>query len=151
MKGFGIFKLLCTEHLCLQVHKNFSILNSVALGESRGLGAFCQTAKYNRSIVRIKELQFERKKDISREVMKEMKLMRELRHDNVNSFIGACVDMTPDLHSITLITEYCAKGALNDILENMDIKLDPMFISSLIHDLIKVSIACHLCILSGER
>ena len=67
-----------------------------------------------------------------------MKLMRELRHDNVNSFIGACVDMTPDLHSITLITEYCAKGALNDILENMDIKLDPMFISSLIHDLIKV-------------
>ena len=111
-----------------------------ALGESRGLGAFCQTAKYNRSIVRIKELQFERKKDISREVMKEMKLMRELRHDNVNSFIGACVDMSPDLHSITLITEYCAKGALNDILENMDIKLDPMFISSLIHDLIKVSL-----------
>ena len=40
--------------------------------------------------------------------------------------------------SITLITEYCAKGALNDVLENMDIKLDPMFISSLIHDLIKV-------------
>ena len=65
--------------------------------------------------------------------------MRELRHDNVNSFIGACVDMTPDLHTITLITEYCAKGALNDILENMDIKLDPMFISSLIHDLIKAS------------
>jgi hypothetical protein len=30
------------------------------------------------------------------------------------------------------------KGALNDILENIDIKLDPMFISSLIHDLIKV-------------
>lgn len=101
-------------------------------------GPFCQTAKYNRSIVRIKELQFERKKDISREVMKEMKLMRDLRHDNVNSFIGACVEMSADLHSITLITEYCAKGALNDILENMDIKLDPMFISSLIHDLIKV-------------
>ena len=26
--------------------------------------------------------------------MKEMKLMRELRHDNVNSFIGACVEMS---------------------------------------------------------
>ena len=107
-------------------------------GESRGLGAFCQTAKYKGGIVRIRELQFERKKDISREVMKEMKLMRELRHDNVNSFIGACVEMSADLHAITLITEYCAKGALNDILENLDIKLDPMFISSLIHDLIKV-------------
>ena len=125
-----------------QLFNSHIILSS---GESRGLGAFCQTAKYNRSIVRIKELQFERKKDISREVMKEMKLMRELRHDNVNSFIGACVDMTPDLHTITLITEYCAKGALNDILENMDIKLDPMFISSLIHDLIKASLNINIC------
>ena len=67
-------------------------------GDSRVFGPFCQTAKYNRSIVRIKELQFERKKDISREVMKEMKLMRDLRHDNVNSFIGACVEMSADLH-----------------------------------------------------
>ena len=73
-------------------------------------------------------------------MMKEMKLMRELRHDNVNSFIGACVDMPDptDQSTITLITEYCAKGALNDILENRDIKLDAMFLSSLIHDLIKV-------------
>ena len=76
--------------------------------------------------------------------MKEMKLMRELRHDNVNSFIGACVDMPDptDQSTITLITEYCAKGALNDILENRDIKLDAMFLSSLIHDLIKVIKHC---------
>merc|ERR1719158_2747078 len=51
--------------------------------------------------------------------------------------------MTPDQHSITLITEYCAKGALNDILENIDIKLDEMFISSLINDLIKGMIYLH--------
>jgi class 3 adenylate cyclase len=88
-------------------------------------------------------LQFERKKDISRELMKEMKLMRELRHDNVNSFIGACVEQSHDETSITLITEYCAKGALNDILENPDIKLDPMFISSLVHDLIKGMVYLH--------
>ena len=80
---------------------------------------------------------------MSRELMKEMKLMRELRHDNINSFIGACVEMSPDQHSITLITEYCAKGALNDILENIDIKLDEMFISSLINDLIKGMIYLH--------
>ena len=70
--------------------------------------------------------------------MKEMKTMRGLRHDNVNSFIGACVEMSADLHSITLITSYCSKGALADVLENNDIRLDPMFISSLLHDLIKV-------------
>ena len=80
-----------------------------------------------------------------------MKLMRELRHDNVNSFIGACVEMSADLHAITLITEYCAKGALNDILENMDIKLDLMFISSLVHDLIKVLQAIELtCCISSS-
>ncbi|KAJ8964719.1 hypothetical protein NQ314_004684, partial [Rhamnusium bicolor] len=47
-------------------------------------------------------------RDISREVMKEMRLLRELRHDNVNSFIGACVQPT----SLFLVTDYCAKGSL---------------------------------------
>ena len=108
-------------------------------GDSRLGHHYCKTARYNRSTVRIAELQFDRKKDISREVMKEMKTMRELRHDNVNSFIGACVEMSTDLHSITLITSYCSKGALADVLENNDIRLDPMFISSLLHDLIKVN------------
>ena len=113
-------------------------------GESRGFGLYGETAKYKGGIVRVRTLQFERKKDINRDVMKEMKLMRELRHDNVNSFIGACVDMPDpaDQSTITLITEYCAKGALNDILENRDIKLDAMFLSSLIHDLIKVIKHC---------
>ena len=96
---------------------------------------YCELADYNGNIVKIKVLKLKHKRDISREVMKEMKLMREMRHNNVNSFIGAC----PDLHCITLITEYCAKGSLQDIFENMDIKLDNMFISSLVHDLIKVT------------
>ena len=40
--------------------------NNVFLGESRGIGAYCHTAKYKGGIVRIKELKFDRKKDISR-------------------------------------------------------------------------------------
>ena len=43
---------------------------------------------------------------IFRELMKEMKTMRELRNDNVCSFIGACVDN----NCIILLTDYCAKG-----------------------------------------
>eukprot|EP00095_Tigriopus_kingsejongensis_P003488 maker-scaffold378_size191342-snap-gene-0.22 protein:Tk03488 transcript:maker-scaffold378_size191342-snap-gene-0.22-mRNA-1 annotation:"guanylate cyclase 32e-like" len=114
-------------------------LGSVMSGESRGYGTTCQTARFRGSIVRIKELQFEKKKDISRDVMKEMKVMREIRNDNVNSFIGACVES----HCIMLITDFCARGALQDILENPDIKLDPMFIASLIHDLMKGMIFLH--------
>ena len=53
-------------------------------GESRGYGATCQTARYRGSIVRVKELHYEKKKDIPRSVMKEMKQMREMRHDNIN-------------------------------------------------------------------
>ena len=113
------------------------------LGDSHAWRGFLKTSKYKGRIVRIKELQFESKKGISREMMKEMKLMREFQQDNVNSFFGACVDMTEDLHSITLITDYCSKGSLHDVLGNTCIHLDPMFISSLIHDLIKVKVKKH--------
>lgn len=96
---------------------------------------FTVTARLRGAVVRIKELKFIKKRDMSRELMKEMRRLRELRHDNVNSFIGACVEPT----RILLVTDYCAKGSLYDIIENDDIKLDDLFIASLIHDLIKVS------------
>lgn len=41
---------------------------------------------------------------------------------------------------ILLVSDYCAKGSLYDIIENEDIKLDNLFIASLINDLIKVSL-----------
>ncbi|KAH8373431.1 hypothetical protein KR009_006854 [Drosophila setifemur] len=97
------------------------------------------TGRLRGAVVRIKELKFPRKRDISREIMKEMRLLRELRHDNINSFIGACVEPT----RILLVTDFCAKGSLYDIIENEDIKLDDLFIASLIHDLIKGMIYIH--------
>ncbi|KAL5292996.1 hypothetical protein ACFFRR_011640 [Megaselia abdita] len=100
---------------------------------------FTSTAKFRGVVIRIKELKFAKKKDISREIMKEMRLLRELRHDNINSFIGACVEPM----RIVLVTDYCAKGSLYDIIENEDIKLDDLFIASLIHDLIKGMIYIH--------
>lgn len=120
---------------------------SVTSYESKGgLQVFTTTATYRGVVVRIKELTFPRKKDISREVMKEMRLLRELRHDNVNSFIGACVQPT----SLLLVTDYCAKGSLYDIIENEDIKLDKMFIASLVHDLIKGMLYLHHSLLGSH-
>ena len=40
--------------------------------------------------------------------MKEMRALRFIRHNNLNSFIGACVEPM----RILLITDYCTKGSL---------------------------------------
>lgn len=113
-----------------------SLVSAASLGSRCSNQVFTSTGRFRGVIVRIKELKFARKKDISRDIMKEMRLLRELRHDNINSFIGACVEPMRTL----LVTDYCAKGSLYDIIENEDIKLDDLFIASLISDLIKVSI-----------
>lgn len=61
--------------------------------------------------------------------------MRELVHENLVQFIGACTDPP-----ICVILEYCSKGCLSDVLENEDIKLDNIFFMSFIGDIIAVCI-----------
>jgi guanylate cyclase, other len=103
---------------------------------------------------------------MSRELMKEFRTLRELRHDNINSFIGSDASPRPRSTLLTnslflpgacvepmrilLVSDYCAKGSLYDIIENEDIKLDNLFIASLINDLIKVRDAETYC-LKGQR
>ena len=61
--------------------------------------------------------------------------MRDVRHENLLPFIGACVDTG----SVCVITAYCARGSLYDVLNDHDIQLDSMFEASLIADLMRVS------------
>lgn len=68
--------------------------------------------------------------------------MKDLQNDHIVRFIGACVEPPT-----ALITEYCPKGSLQDILENEQIKLDWMFRYSLMHDIVKVKFAIYICIL----
>ncbi|XP_051534258.1 retinal guanylyl cyclase 2-like isoform X1 [Myxocyprinus asiaticus] len=60
-------------------------------------------------------------------------LMKDMRHENMNSFLG-CVY---DCGVFALVTEFCSRGSLEDLLQSEDVKLDWMFKSSLLMDLIK--------------
>lgn len=59
--------------------------------------------------------------------------MRDITHDHLTRFEGACVDPP----RICVLTEYCPKGSLRDILLNEEIQLDWMFRFSLMNDLVK--------------
>lgn len=71
---------------------------------------FTKVGTYRGTIVRTKELVFSKRREICRKTMKEMRLMREIRHDNINPFIGAVVE--PNGVGITIVTEYGHKGSL---------------------------------------
>ncbi|XP_060579361.1 atrial natriuretic peptide receptor 1-like [Ruditapes philippinarum] len=76
---------------------------------------------------------------LSKEDLYDLKAMRELNHDNINPFLGACFD-TPSPFMLFL---YCPKGSLQDILENDEIKLDSTFKYSLTMDLVQGMIYIH--------
>nr|XP_056714809.1 retinal guanylyl cyclase 2-like [Euleptes europaea] len=59
--------------------------------------------------------------------------MKDLRHENVNPFLGLLSDGSLS----AIVVEFCSRGSLEDLLQNTDIRLDWMFKSSLLMDLIK--------------
>ncbi|KAF0304218.1 Receptor-type guanylate cyclase Gyc76C [Amphibalanus amphitrite] len=115
-------------------------ITSIASFESKCFGQiFTMTGRYDNNTVRVQTLNFSRKADISRRMMKEMRTMWELRHQNVNPFLGAVVEPT----CIRIVTEYCTRGSLPDILEGGELTLEYMFIAELIRDLVKGMLYLH--------
>ncbi|XP_032883737.1 atrial natriuretic peptide receptor 2-like [Amblyraja radiata] len=80
---------------------------------------FIQSGIYDGRTVAIKRI---RKKTftLSKIVRKEVKQVRELDHPNLCKFIGGTVEVP----NVTIVTEYCPKGSLFDVLYNDDIPLN---------------------------
>ncbi|KAL7742008.1 hypothetical protein ACLKA6_018263 [Drosophila palustris] len=95
-------------------------------------------ALFRGNIVAMKKIH-KKNVDITRSIRKELKLMREVRHENIINFIGASIDHG----SVIIFTTYCARGSLEDVLANEDLHLDHMFISSLVSDILKGMIYLH--------
>ncbi|KRZ71307.1 Atrial natriuretic peptide receptor 2, partial [Trichinella papuae] len=102
--------------------------------------AFTKIANYRGQIVAVKMLNIQRNRiELSRKLLIELKKMKDLSHEHVTRFVGACIDSP----HYCIVTEYCPKGSLQDILENAGIKLDKMMIYSLMHDIIKGMVFIH--------
>ncbi len=67
--------------------------------------------------------------------------MRQLSHENLNTFVGLCID-GPQLISIW---GYCIRGSLADVLQKQNLKLDWFFKYSLVRDLAEVNKANQNC------
>ncbi|KAM3601555.1 uncharacterized protein V6R79_014823 [Siganus canaliculatus] len=59
--------------------------------------------------------------------------LRDMRHENINLFLGLFFDSG----IFGIVTEHCTRGSLEDLLGNEDVRLDWMFKSSLLMDLIR--------------
>ncbi|XP_035387054.1 atrial natriuretic peptide receptor 1 [Electrophorus electricus] len=93
---------------------------------------FAKTAYFKGNIVAIKYINRKRI-ELTRKMLFELKHMRDVQNDHLTRFIGACIDPP----NICIVTEYCPRGSLQDILENESITLDWMFKYSLINDIVK--------------
>ncbi|VDO52967.1 unnamed protein product [Haemonchus placei] len=74
----------------------------------------------------------------------EMRKMREMENDNVNRFLGLCLD-GPQLLSVW---KHCSRGSLNDVITKGSATMDNVFVFSLIRDIAFVRELCFLkCVL----
>ncbi|XP_047529758.1 guanylate cyclase 32E-like [Vanessa atalanta] len=89
-------------------------------------------ATYRGNIVAVKRLK-KKNIDVTRAIKKELKQMRELRHENLTPFVGVCVETGV----ACIVTAYCSRGSLATVLADRDLHLDDMFVASLVADLLR--------------
>ncbi|XP_061182469.1 atrial natriuretic peptide receptor 2-like [Saccostrea echinata] len=95
-----------------------------------GMQIFAQTARLDGKLVAVKNIN-KYNFILNRSVRLEVKEIRELRHQNLCQFVGACVEVP----NVCILMEYCPKGALADVLQNDEIPLTWSFRFSFASDI----------------
>eukprot|EP00062_Callorhinchus_milii_P020617 gi/632976478/ref/XP_007904816.1/ PREDICTED: atrial natriuretic peptide receptor 1-like [Callorhinchus milii] len=101
---------------------------------------FIQTGIFDGRTVATKRIK-KRTFTLSEVIRKEVKQVRELDHPNLCKFIGGCIEVP----NVAIITEYCPKGSLNDVLLNEDIPLNWGFRFSFATDIARGVAYLHQC------
>ncbi|XP_029170688.1 retinal guanylyl cyclase 2 isoform X2 [Nylanderia fulva] len=90
-------------------------------------------ARYNGDLVQLKELPFQGTFELKGKAMDVLVTIHGLRHENLNPLIGCLNEPTRPC----LVSEYCSRGSLEDVLVQDEIKLDWSFRLSLLTDLVR--------------
>ncbi|XP_016105589.1 atrial natriuretic peptide receptor 2-like [Sinocyclocheilus grahami] len=80
---------------------------------------FIQAGIYDGRTVAVKHIQ-KKHFTLTKTIRKEVKEVRELDHPNLSKFLGGCIEVP----FISIITEYCPKGSLADVLLNEDVPIN---------------------------
>ncbi|KAM4549856.1 atrial natriuretic peptide receptor 1 [Fundulus diaphanus] len=93
---------------------------------------YTKTGYYKGNLAAIKYIN-KKRIELTRTVLFELKHMRDVHNEHLTRFIGACLDPP----NMCIITEYCPRGSLQDLMESDGITLDWMFRYSLVTDIVK--------------
>ncbi|KAL3842855.1 hypothetical protein ACJMK2_020836 [Sinanodonta woodiana] len=96
-------------------------------------GMFGSVASVRGSLTSVKRLSFRVNVSLTKSMTLDLNQLMEIKHQNVCAFVGAFVEA----NRVLLFWEYCAKGSLQDIIWNQNIKLEDMFRFALCHDVAK--------------
>ncbi|XP_076096196.1 retinal guanylyl cyclase 2-like isoform X2 [Mytilus galloprovincialis] len=96
------------------------------------LSEFSEIARYKGDIVYVKEIST-KGFEVSGKMMAQFRTLREIRHENVNPMYGILIDPT----CYAVVSEYCNRGSLQDVIKSANIKLDWDFKVSLLTDLVR--------------
>ena len=87
---------------------------------------------YKASRVAAKHLNVRNLNINNRQLLIELRQVRDLTHENLIKFIGLC----PEEPNIAIVSELCTRGNLQDLLQNETIRLDWPFRYSIINDIV---------------
>ncbi|XP_072882879.1 guanylate cyclase 2G [Hemitrygon akajei] len=116
-------------------HQNYSLKDKVEIKSAN-----TNVALHQGNYVTVQSFERKTAPDMSkRTILNEIHVLRELRHENLAMFFGVCIDAM----TVFIITQYCKRGSLTDILKNIDFEMDWIFKLSLAYDIINGMVFLH--------
>ncbi|XP_022246237.1 retinal guanylyl cyclase 2-like isoform X2 [Limulus polyphemus] len=129
--------ILKASHDSLRPHTHMSTGKS---DRPTGTGQL-SSGRLNGDMVHLKHFITATTFEVKTKAMNQLLQMYELRHENINPFLGCMADPQEPV----LVWEHCSRGSLANVLENEDIKLDWSFKLSLLTDLVRGMRYLHSC------